>query len=229
MIIKRIARVMITVSGILALIVATLAFTRVPFDLHRWLGEHRSQFSFQPEVLVMLGGSGMPSESNLIRLYYTARYAELYSETDIIIAHPLDTAVAESMKAYLIRHGIDSSRIAVMQEGTNTREQSMMIREHDASMTDKKIAIITSPENMYRTLCVFRKLEYRHIGGIAAFESAMFVDLDYKHKSIGGKPYVPDVSSNLGLRYNFWNYLKLEITCLREWVAIAYYWVNGWI
>ena len=40
---------------------------------------------------------------------------------------------------------------------------------------------------------------------------------------------MPDISGNPDLRYTFWNYLKLEITCLREYVAIAYYWMNDWI
>ena len=26
-----------------------------------------------------------------------------------------------------------------------------------------------------------------------------------------------------------WNYLKLEVTCLREYAAIVYYKVNGWM
>ena len=34
---------------------------------------------------------------------------------------------------------------------------------------------------------------------------------------------MPEVGNNLNIRYNFWNYLKLEITCLREFSAIAYY------
>jgi hypothetical protein len=57
----------------------------------------------------------------------------------------------------------------------------------------------------------------------------MFIDLGYGHRRIGGKAWVPDVSQEAGLRYTFWNYLKLEITCLREYVAIAYYWLNDWI
>jgi len=57
----------------------------------------------------------------------------------------------------------------------------------------------------------------------------MFIDLDYAHRRIGGKVWVPDVSQDTGMRYTFWNYLKLEITCLREYAAIAYYWLNDWI
>jgi hypothetical protein len=57
----------------------------------------------------------------------------------------------------------------------------------------------------------------------------MHHEFGYAHKAIGGKPYVPDVSRAPGFRYTFWNYLKLEVTCLREYVAIAYYRLNGWL
>jgi hypothetical protein len=57
----------------------------------------------------------------------------------------------------------------------------------------------------------------------------MFVDLRYGHQAIGGKAYVPDVSGSQDLRYDLWNRLKLQLTCLREYLAIAYYRLNGWI
>ena len=34
---------------------------------------------------------------------------------------------------------------------------------------------------------------------------------------------------SLNIRYNMWSYLKYEITVMREWCAIAYYWIRGWI
>jgi hypothetical protein len=47
--------------------------------------------------------------------------------------------------------------------------------------------------------------------GSPAFDHALFDDLSYAHGRIGGKAYVPDVSSNMDLRYDLWNRLKLEI------------------
>jgi uncharacterized SAM-binding protein YcdF (DUF218 family) len=222
-------RVTLLFSGAIALVMAILAFTRVPFDMHRWLGETGSHYRFAPDQIVMLGGSGMPSESNLIRLYYTAHLAQLHPGSSIIIAHPHDASVAGSMSDYLIAFGIDSTRISLMMEGTNTREQALRLSQLSDTVKTEKTVVVTSPENMYRTIRVFRRAGFEKVGGTAAFENAMFVDLTYQHQSIGGKVYTPDVSGNLDLRYNFWNYLKLEITCLREWVAIFYYWVNGWI
>ena len=215
--------------GIIFILMSIMAFTRIPFDVHHWLGDKDSAFRFYPNTIVMLGGSGMPSESNLIRLYYVVELSKYYKYSDIILAHPVDTNVTKSMRQYLINADIDSTRISMMLKGTNTREQAMELKKFRTGIEESGIAIVTSPENMYRTMRIFRKLGYTKLGGISAYENAMFVSLKYSHKKLGGKNFAPDVSENMGLRYNFWNYLKLEITCLREFAAIIYYKVNGWI
>ena len=88
-----------------------IAFTRIPYDIHHWLGDKGSNFRFYPNTIVMLGGSGMPSESNLIRLYYTVELCKYYKYSDIILAHPKDSGVAKNMRRYLINAGIDSGHI----------------------------------------------------------------------------------------------------------------------
>lgn len=223
------ARYFIYSLGIFFFILILFACTRVPFDLHRWLGSHSSEYDFTPDYIVFLGGSGMPSESNLMRLYYTSELASQFPSAKIIIAHPIDTTVISLMRDELVVHGVDSSRIIIEKFGTNTREQALEIDSLVAGIKQKAIVIVTSPENMFRTIKTFRKAGFEKVGGESAFENAMFVDLTYNHKRIGGKRYVPDVSENMSLRYTFWNYLKLEITCLREYAAILYYKLNGWI
>ncbi|MCX6292185.1 MAG: YdcF family protein [Bacteroidetes bacterium] len=215
--------------GFLFLFLIILAFTRIPFDVHRWLGTHESAYHFKPGYILFLGGSGMPSESNLIRLYYVTRLSEKYPDASIILAHPVDTIVISLMKEELLVHGIDSSRIFIEKYGTNTREQALKMDSMFAGIKEKNVLVVTSPENMYRSVRVFRKCGFLHVGGEPAFENAMSVDLSYNHRVIGGKTFMPDVSGNMKLRYTFWNYLKLEITCLREFTAIIYYKMNGWI
>lgn len=205
------------------------AFTRIPYDVHRWLGYAESEYHYQPDFLILLGGSGMPSESNLIRLYYLQNLASRFPDSKIIITHPYDTSVVKEMSDFIIKMGVDSNRINVMLNGTNTREQATELRDGFKGLIHKKIVIVTSPENMYRSLLTFKKLHYECIGGEPAYENAMYVDLSYNGKKVGEKYYAPDVSSNMSLRYDFWNYLKLEVTCLREFAAIAYYKLNGWI
>jgi uncharacterized SAM-binding protein YcdF (DUF218 family) len=229
LIINKVFRITFLSLGVISFILIVFSFTRVPYDIHVWLGTKDSKYNFKPDHIIFLGGSGMPSGSNLMHIYYTSVLADTFPDSKILITHPIDTAVIQLMRKELIGRGVDSTRITIEKEGTNTREQAVKVAEDFPEMLSKNVVIITSPENMLRTLRSFRKVGFKNIGGQSAFENAMFVDLSYNHKKIGGKKYTPDVSSNLDLRYNFWNYLKLEITCLRELTALAYYKLNGWI
>lgn len=220
---------LITGLGIFISVLFVFAFTRVPFDVHRWLGKSSDISELKPDALIMMGGSGMPSESNLIRLYYVASLAEQFPATDIYILHPTDTAVTSLMAKHLTEMAVATNRIHLSLKGTNTREQALELYKKYPGLADREIVLVSSPENMYRSLRVFRKAGFPKVKGVSAFENAMFVSLKYDHSKIGGTSVAPDVSDNLDLRYNFWNYLKLEITCLREFTAIAYYKLNGWI
>lgn len=134
-----------------------------------------------------------------------------------------------SMVAELLIRGIERERIDTMMRGTSTREQAVELITDPRIGRNARIALVTAPENMYRSVRTFRKAGFKNICGSPAFDHAMFIDLEYDHKRVGGRKFMPDVSEDTSLRYTFWNYLKLEITCLREYVAIAYYWINGWI
>ena len=215
--------------GGIALLLLVLSFTSLPYHMHRWLGIAGGITTGPVNSIIVLGGSGMPSGPELLRLHYAAEVAEDNPSARILIVHPLDTTVAELMAEELIIRGVDPARIRLALEGTNTREQALLLTENDPTFKSEKVALITAPENMYRSLAVFRKLGYTQVLGVPAFDNPMFIDLSYRHKKIGGKAYVPDLGDNLALRYNFWNYLKLEITCLREAVAYGYYKLNGWV
>lgn len=214
--------------GITGTILIVLAFTRIPFDAHRALADQRSTCVGPADMIVILGGSGMPSGPELLRLHYGAMEALRDQNAGLVVIHPRDTAVMQAMVDELIMKGVRADRISRIHEGTNTREQALRFAE---TFSDQrlKLSIVTAPENMYRTLRTFRKAGFADVCGIPAFDHAMFVDLRYDHKKIGGRKAVPDISGELDLRYTFWNYLKLEITCLREYAAIAYYAINGWI
>lgn len=220
---------LITSLGICFLILCAFAFTRVPFDVHRWLGKSSDISELKPAALIMMGGSGMPSESNLIRLYYVATLAAQFPTTEVYILHPTDTAVTSLMANHLSEMSVATNRIHLSLKGTNTREQAIELYQKYPALANREVVLVSSPENMYRSLKVFRKAGFSNVKGVSAFENAMFVSLKYDHTKIGGTSMAPDVSDNLDLRYNFWNYLKLEITCMREFTAIAYYKLNGWI
>jgi uncharacterized SAM-binding protein YcdF (DUF218 family) len=225
----RLVRLGIRALGILMLLMIVLAFTRIPFDAHRWLGTAGGLCAAGVGTIVVLGGSGMPSGPELLRLHYAAEFAALQPAAQVLVVHPQDGSVMDAMVAELLLRGVDESRISRILEGTNTREQVLRIAAARPEIRGMPVAVVTAPANMYRSLLAFRRAGFTDVCGVPAFDHALFVDLRYGHQAIGGKAYVPDVSGSQGLRYDLWNRLKLQITCLRECLAIAYYRLNGWI
>ena len=227
--IKNVLKYLVIISGIVFLLMSSLAFTRIPFDVQWWLGTSESRYSFTPDYVVMLGAGGMPEGENLIRLFYTLQAARTYPESKIILAQSVDTAVSNYMKAELVHHGIDSSKIYVENNGTNTRGQALSVASDFQDALTKNVVLVSSPFHMKRAIKVFRKIGFKNIGGESSFAQSVFPDLTYNHMKIGGKRYLPDVSSSMKIRYNFWNYFNIEIGCLREFTAMFYYKLNGWI
>jgi len=227
--IRKIFKVIFFSLGVFSFVLLVFSFTRIPYDVHAWLGSYQSSYKFYPDEIIFLGGSGMPSESNLIRLYYVSELSKKYPQSRILIVHPIDESVIADMRDELLLRGTDSLKIDIEKQGTNTHDQAMNVAKDFPRLLKRHILIVTSTESMLRSVGAFRMAGFESVGGQSAYEMPMFVDLGYNFKKSGGKIYSPDVSKNLALRYNFWNYLKLEISCLREFVAIGYYWINGWI
>ncbi len=206
-----------------------LAFTSIPFHAHRWLGTAGGVCYQDPEVILVLSGSGMPSGPELMRCDEAAKWAFRSPNAQVLVVLPKDSALANAMVQELGVKGVSRNRITLLMHGRNTREQAMDVASKVPEWLHRPIAVVTAPENMYRSLLTFRKLGFTQVSGAPTFDHALFDDLRYAHRGIGGKTFVPDVSSSTDLRYNFWNQLKLEITCLREYAALAYYKLNGWI
>jgi uncharacterized SAM-binding protein YcdF (DUF218 family) len=218
--------------GIITLIINIFALTPLPFYMHRSLGEDNSWEDdtttiFTPDYIVMFGGAGMPSESNLIRLYYTAEIAGKLHKP-IILVHPEDSVCQAEMTKYLVNNGISSDSIIYMTGGSNTRSQSLSLVDSFPDIISANCLIITAPEHLSRTLKCLRKCGLQNIRGIGAFENTVDFDLSLDKQALKGNKYIPDVEST-NLRYTFWNYLKLEIICIREYLATAYYWLKDWI
>ena len=215
-------------TGIMGLLMIALAFTRIPFDIHRWLG--RAGVECRGEEIVVLGGSGMPSGPELLRLHRAAELAHEDMSRRITVIHPGEPAVLEEMVQELVVRGVGRDRINTLNDGENTREQALIFWKRNSSLRSSVI-LVTAPENMYRSVRAFRCVEHGsgRVCGASAWDHAMDHDLAYRHGAIGGKAWTPDVSDAPVLRYTFWNYLRLEITCLREFAAILYYKLNGWI
>ena len=227
--VKTVLRSVLLFGGALLFVMLALALTRLPFDAHRWLGTAAGECTAAPQAIVVLGGSGMPSGPELLRLQHAASLAHVVRDVPVVVVHPPDTMVMRLMVAELVLRGVAVARIQPVLLGSNTREQAMAVHGAFPGLHKASVALVTAPENMYRSVRAFRRVGFTGVCGEAAWDNPMFIDLDYAHRRIGGKGWVPDVSRNTGIRYTFWNYLKLEISCLREYAAVAYYWLNDWI
>jgi len=212
-----------------------LSFTTCPYWGYYWLGTSKSEIKGTPDYIVLLGGGGMPSESNLMRAFYTYRAASGAPESKIIISVPGNPADSSStprlVAEELILKGIDPNRILYEEMGTNTRSEALhLVRFNDESLTQKPILLVTSPEHMRRAVLTFRKAGFAHVNALPAFENEVEADLFFEDDQLGGnKLLVPDIGEHTSVRYQFWNHLKYEILIAREIAALTYYKLRGWI
>lgn len=226
---------MLTGLGIVFLLLLILSFTTLPFWGYYWLGTSQSKITGKPDCIVLLGGGGMPSESNLIRAFYVYRAATESPDSKIIISIPGElsdpNSTARLVAEELVKKGIDSTRIDYEPMGTNTRSQAMQLLQlQSEKFKNKAILLITSPEHMRRAVLVFKKAGFTNVSALPAFEDALESNLFFKDDDLGGnKLPVPDIGSHPSVRYQFWNHLKYEILIAREMAALGYYWLRGWI
>ena len=226
----RLTKKMLLFLGSIFFIMLILALTPAPFYMHRALGtdpNFTKNDDFIPEYLVMLGGGGMPSEDNLMRLYYIGQFADFY-QIPILIIHPADSLCQVKMTDFLISNNISKENISFLIEGANTRSQVLACKKNYPEMLDAKLLIITSPEHITRSIKCFNKTGFSQLRGQAAFDATVDFNLSLKNLKLDGNKFFPEVESKK-IRYTFWNYFKLEITCFREYAALGYYKIKGWI
>jgi uncharacterized SAM-binding protein YcdF (DUF218 family) len=186
-------------------------------------------FSITPDLIIILGASGMPSPDGLMRTYYGAEKALKFKNAEIIIALPY--ADKDSLKQLnlmareLILKGVDSARISYEPLGFNTYSQAKNIATLFAKNKQQlSLLIVSSPTHMYRAVRTFRRAGFKAVGPAPAFETLLNEE-KFKDKEKTSDKRI----KSLTLRYDVWNYLTLEIFVLREYFAIFYYHLKGWI
>jgi len=222
---------LITFLGILALVMGILSFTSIPFWAWYHLGIAGNK-ACEPKYIVVMGAGGMPGPEGLMRCYYASIAAQRYPSARIIIALPVDPRYFQDshpqrMARELIVRGIDSTRITYELRGINTRNQAENIKQMLGEDTLSCLLVITSPEHTFRSVATFRKLGFLHVASMASFSSELPATRLLPEGKSSALETTPDNWPLL--RYDFWNYLKLEITVLREYIAIFWYWLRGWI
>lgn len=227
----RIVRKIITISGFFFIVCTLVSLTSWPFWGYYWLGTSKSEISREPTQIILLGGGGMPSESNLMRSWYTAQAAKKFPESEVIIAMPGNLtdslSTPQLMKKELEIRGV-KNQILFEPLGTNTRSQALNCKR--IIKMQSSVLLISSPEHMRRAVMCFEKAGFEKINALPAFENAVEADLRFNDDELGGNTvFVPDVGNNINMRYQLWNHLKYEILIAREMVALTYYWIRGWI
>lgn len=212
--------------GSIFLLLFILSLTSIPYSAYRSLSLYKQQINGKADAIILMGGDGIPSPGGLIRLYYTTDAAKENPKAKIVIAMPyhgndsIETSNAIIQKMAL--DGIDSNRIIWANQGFNTRSQVVEIST--LIPLSSKIIIVSTPEHMYRAVRSFEKIGFGEVASLPTFEipPSEIELLDKKKKNI-------TELQNLNLRYNMWSYLQYEVKVLREYAAITYYWLHGWI
>jgi uncharacterized SAM-binding protein YcdF (DUF218 family) len=229
-----IVRIFFFISGSIFLLLCILALSRIPFNAYYSLGTGNSEISKPPATIILLSGTGIPSEGGLLRAYYTARLAKGNPLASIVISMPGD--LADSMGApqltakELYIRGISEDRIRFENLGRNTREQAQKLAAgKTTAQLNLPVTLVTSPEHMRRAVLTFRKCGFTTVSGSPTFEFSLKTDLTFKDSDLKGNKYVPPIGNNMQVRYQFWSHLKLEVLVIREYLGLAYYKLRGWI
>ena len=185
----------------------------------------------EPKYIVVMSGNGIPSESGLMRTYYASEVAKTHVNAQVIVTMPGDTSDTTSacylMKKELIIRGVENSRISFENVGTNTRSQAQKVKKMIKG--NPSTVVITSPEHIYRSLASFNKIGLTKVTGHAAFEKPVEASFLFEDNELGGNNIVPNIGNNTQIRYQFWSHLKYQIIVYREYTAIAFYKLKGWI
>ena len=232
--ILKLLRITFVFLGILFFMLLVLATSSVPFWARYRLAISTADVPENTQSILVMGGGGFPSESILIRLWYTASLAHQFPDAKVIVTTPGifsdSTSTVFQMYSYLIDNGIAANRMVLETEGLNTRHQALESYQlFEDGKFEEPLVIVTSPSHVYRSVKSFQKAGFVQVSGKPTIEAVLETDLRVKGKKLGGNEFVPGVSNSTSLRYTFWDYLKYETDVMREYIAISYYKVKGWI
>lgn len=223
-------KVFLITFGVIAVLMLVISFTSIPFDAYHALSLPHQPLPAEPDVIVILGGGGMPSADGLQRTHFGAIASNAYPNAEVVIALPAGSDTINPYKQLklmaneLVTKGVDPNNIKFESKGYNTHAQAVILHSNYHSDWNPSILIITSPEHMFRAVRCFEKVGFTSVGGLPTFE------VPVNEKNLKGKLELDQLEmENVALRYNMWSYLQYEIRVLREYVAITYYWMLGWI
>jgi len=240
-ILLRTTRITLISVGLLSLLFIALQFSSLPWQAYKGLWTVPAPSTKLPTHILVMGGSGIPGESGLMRTFYAAQAAREHPDADLFIAMPLGTADSPASQAYrdeIQLRGISAERIHILEGGRNTREQALRLAELLAKETNSTcVLLVTSPEHTRRTAAAIRKTCDVPLRAFPAFPISLEDPLPWSAEELDtpelapASPLIaiPDIGSSMRLRYTLWTNLRYTHETLREYAALLYYRLRGWI
>lgn len=224
---RRLLRVLINVLGAVALLMLVLALTPLPGYALRWLSHAGPESATDPDVIVLMGGGGIPSETGLMRSYETATQARRHPKARVILAMPFEPGETNGRPGAVVRElilrGVDADRITQEGQGRHTREQALLVWNMVGGKNPPAVLVVSSPEHVRRSVLAFRKAGFPQVSGMGTHSQVLEADLSLAQ----GRLPRPDQTTLL--RYQVWEGVILQIRVLREGTALLYYKLKGWI
>jgi uncharacterized SAM-binding protein YcdF (DUF218 family) len=225
---------LLALAGLVLATACGLALTGVPWAWYERMALPEPGANAPPQVIVMLGGGGIPSETGLVRSWKTADAARLFPDALVLVAMPDDGSETpeQGIEAELRMRGVAPERLRREARGRNTREQAVesmkLIRAEFPGPV--VIGLVTTPEHMTRVWRSFRKAGAEQLVGFPAWPEAIEVDMSYRASELGGASAIGNVVGGSDLiKYRFWDNVILLLRCARETAAIAYYRAMDWL
>ena len=236
----RLAHAALVLAGCFALLATIGQFTNVPWRVYQRLSAIPDPCPGPPTHILVMGGSGIPGKSGLMRTFYAAQAAIRNPQADILIAMPLGAAQSAASQAYLDElrlRGVAGDRLRILDGGRNTREQALRLANYLADRPKPAcLLLVTDPEHVCRSAACIRKVCGAGLAALPAYSISIedplpwrAADLDAPGPAPAARAAVPDVGASLRLRYNLWTNLGYTLDVLREATALLYYRLRGWI
>lgn len=232
----RIIIIILSLAGGVLLLSFFLAFTTRPYYTHHWLGTGIENTCSEPEAIVLFGAGGMPSGDNMVRIYYAAKAWRQFPNCPVYICLPGDPkeekGSLQMIAGELMLRGVDTGMIKYIPEGKNTRGQVIKLAEtNNGQLNLACLLVITSPGHMRRSVLALENVGFQSIIPFPAFEIPLEGELRFDDRELGGERrfVAPSTGQTLSLRYELWTQLNYQLICAREFVALGYYWLRGWI
>lgn len=238
--------------GGMAVVLVALQFTQVPWKAYSPLscdggGDSDPADGWMPTHILVLGGSGVPGESGLMRLWYAADAAGRHPGVPVWIALPCADAASEgaadAYAAELRLRGIEAARCEARACGNNTREQAVALVRNlaDGGAGPWRVLLVTSPEHVRRACLAVRRAAKDAGAGIEVRGvAAVSLSVEDHAGEAGTQMPVPQADETGGsgtpaakipesFRYSFWNHARYTLDAARECSALLYYRIRGWI